>query len=50
MCPICLTTLALAAAGATTMGGLTALVTRKFFKRNRSAKNKGEPNECHTVR
>ncbi len=50
MCPICLTTIALAAVGATTTGGLTAFVARKFYKRNRSAKSKGEPHEIHTDR
>jgi hypothetical protein len=32
MCPACVTNIALVAAGATSSGGVTALVIRKFFK------------------
>jgi len=46
ICPICLATIALAAAGAATTGGLTALAVRKFYRRSHSTKNKGEPNEA----
>ena len=33
MCPYCLTNVALAAAGVTSTGGLTALAVKKFFAR-----------------
>lgn len=36
MCPACLTTAALTAAGGTTMGAVFALFVRRLFKRNRS--------------
>jgi hypothetical protein len=35
MCPACDTNIALVAAGATSSGGVTALVLRKFFRRER---------------
>ena len=43
MCPFCFATVALASAGAATSGGLTILSVRKFYGRDRSAKNRINP-------
>jgi hypothetical protein len=34
MCPVCIGTVALVAAGTTSTGGLTALLVRKLFNKN----------------
>jgi hypothetical protein len=39
MCPACLTTAALLAAGTTSAGGVTALVLRKFLRRKPQPKD-----------
>jgi hypothetical protein len=45
MCPVCVANMALVAAGATSSGGLTALVVSKFYKRKETNKIKGTKNE-----
>ena len=40
MCPVCISTVALTVAGATSTGGLTALVVKKLLP-------KGSPNKPH---
>ncbi len=42
MCPACLTTLAVIAAGTASAGGLTAVVAKKLHDR-RAAQTNGEP-------
>ena len=50
MCPFCFATVALASAGAATSGGLTILAVRKFYGRDRSAKNRINPGRCRERR
>jgi len=45
MCPVCLANIAVVAAGATSSGGLTALVVSKFYKRKEINKLRGTRNE-----
>jgi hypothetical protein len=47
MCPVCAANIALIAAGATSSGGLTTFVAKKFFRRtqNRITQTKREKNE-----
>lgn len=44
MCPVCVTTIALAATGATSTGGLAAFVTKKLRARIGTAKVSPETN------
>jgi hypothetical protein len=43
MCPICITTTALVVAGATSTGGVSALVARKLSGKNRKKEIPGIP-------
>ncbi len=43
MCPLCLTTVALVSAGATSTGALTAFTMRKRRKRNHTSENNSTP-------
>jgi hypothetical protein len=40
MCPVCVTNLALIAAGATSSGGLTAFMMRKFYRKKKTNQRK----------
>ena len=46
MCPACLTAAALAVAGATSTGALTALVVRKIRRRRREGAESGPHKNC----
>jgi len=43
MCPACITSLALAVVGATSAGGVSALVVGRLFARNRAQRRSPEP-------
>ena len=42
MCPLCVTSMAVVAAGATSSGGLTALVVSKLLKEKKTNRSKNE--------
>ena len=42
MCPLCVTSMAVVAAGATSSGGLTALLVRKLLKERKINRSKNE--------
>jgi hypothetical protein len=44
MCPVCISAMAVMVAGATSPGGLTALVTRQFHLKNGAKKIATQPN------
>jgi len=50
MCPACLMNVAIAAAGATSTGGLAAVFLKKFYFKKRKTKSNGkskEESKCH---
>ena len=49
MCPLCITTLALAAAGASASGGLATFIVRKPRPKNGSKKHQPKMRRCTNV-